>query len=150
MKVVELSGGKQQEVVIAKSLVQDPVSLFSMSRHAASIGAIVEIHELIQLLADEGKAVAVISSYPPESALFPIADVSLHRNAMCQRHRSCDRGVLIVINTIETATVMACHDGVAVVEFHPLPGHSIPYVIDPDHCGSHRRHLDCRAQRRAP
>jgi hypothetical protein len=54
---------------------------------------------------------------------------------------------LIVIKAIETAAVLACRDGVAVVEFHPLPGHPIPYVIDPDNCGSHRRHLVCGAQR---
>jgi hypothetical protein len=32
---------------------------------------------------------------------------------------------LIVIKAIETAAVLACRDGVAVVEFHPLPGHPI-------------------------
>ena len=72
-----------------------------MSRRGVDVSAIVEIHELIQRLADEGKAV-VISSYLPESALSPIADESLHRNAIRQgRHRSYDRGVLMVIKTIE-------------------------------------------------
>jgi simple sugar transport system ATP-binding protein len=90
---VELSGGNQQKMVIAQSLVQDPdLIIFDEPTRGVDVGAIVEIHELIQRPADEGKAVVVISSYLPESALSPIADVSLHRNAMCQRHRSCNRG----------------------------------------------------------
>ena len=66
MKVVELSGGTQQKVVIAKSLVQDPdLIIFDEPTRGVDVGAIVEIHELIQRLADEGKAVVVISSYLP-------------------------------------------------------------------------------------
>ena len=38
-KIVELSGGNQQKVVIAKSLVQDPSSSSSTSRPAASMSA---------------------------------------------------------------------------------------------------------------
>ena len=67
MKVVELSGGNQQKVVIAKSLVQDPdLIIFDEPTRGVDVGAIVEIHELIKRLADEGKAVVVISSYLPE------------------------------------------------------------------------------------
>jgi ABC-type sugar transport system ATPase subunit len=66
-KVVELSGGNQQKVVIAKSLVQDPdLIIFDEPTRGVDVGAIVEIHDLIQRLADEGKAVVVISSYLPE------------------------------------------------------------------------------------
>ena len=66
-KVVELSGGNQQKVVIAKSLVQDPsLIIFDEPTRGVDVGAIVEIHELINQLADEGKAVVVISSYLPE------------------------------------------------------------------------------------
>jgi simple sugar transport system ATP-binding protein len=67
MTVVELSGGNQQKVVIAKSLVQEPdLIIFDEPTRGVDVGAIVEIHELIQRLADEGKAVVVISSYLPE------------------------------------------------------------------------------------
>jgi simple sugar transport system ATP-binding protein len=67
IRVVELSGGNQQKVVIAKSLVQDPeLIIFDEPTRGVDVGAIVEIHELIQRLADEGKAVVVISSYLPE------------------------------------------------------------------------------------
>ncbi|MDE3176094.1 MAG: sugar ABC transporter ATP-binding protein [Pseudomonadota bacterium] len=66
-KVVELSGGNQQKVVMAKSLVQEPdLIIFDEPTRGVDVGAIVEIHELINRLADEGKAVVVISSYLPE------------------------------------------------------------------------------------
>jgi simple sugar transport system ATP-binding protein len=67
IKVVELSGGNQQKVVIAKSLIQEPeLIIFDEPTRGVDVGAIVEIHELISKLADEGKAVVVISSYLPE------------------------------------------------------------------------------------
>ena len=66
-RVVELSGGNQQKVVIASSLVQDPeLIVFDEPTRGVDVGAIAEIHELIQRLADDGKAVVVISSYLPE------------------------------------------------------------------------------------
>jgi len=66
-KVVELSGGNQQKVVIAKSLIQSPdLIIFDEPTRGVDVGAIVEIHEHINRLADEGKAVVVISSYLPE------------------------------------------------------------------------------------
>jgi simple sugar transport system ATP-binding protein len=66
MKVVELSGGNQQKAVIAKSLMQDPdLIIFDEPMRGVDVGVTIEIHELIQRLADEGKAVVVISSYLP-------------------------------------------------------------------------------------
>jgi ABC-type sugar transport system ATPase subunit len=67
VKVVELSGGNQQKVVIAKSLVQEPdLIVFDEPTRGVDVGAIEEIHQLINRLADENKAVVVISSYLPE------------------------------------------------------------------------------------
>jgi simple sugar transport system ATP-binding protein len=67
VKVIELSGGNQQKVVIAKSLVQEPdVVIFDEPTRGVDVGAITEIHAEINRLADEGKAVVVISSYLPE------------------------------------------------------------------------------------
>ncbi|HWH82520.1 MAG TPA: sugar ABC transporter ATP-binding protein [Burkholderiaceae bacterium] len=67
VNVVELSGGNQQKVVIAKSLVQEPrLVILDEPTRGVDVGAISEIHELIERLADEGKAVVVISSYLPE------------------------------------------------------------------------------------
>ena len=65
--VIELSGGNQQKVVIAKSLVQAPdLIIFDEPTRGVDVGAIAEIHTIINRLADEGKAVVVISSYLPE------------------------------------------------------------------------------------
>ncbi len=67
VKAIELSGGNQQKVVIAKSLVQEPeLIIFDEPTRGVDVGAITEIHQLINRLADEGKAVVVISSYLPE------------------------------------------------------------------------------------
>ena len=66
-KVIELSGGNQQKVVIAKALVQKPkLVIFDEPTRGVDVGAIAEIHQLINRLADEGMAVVVISSYLPE------------------------------------------------------------------------------------
>lgn len=66
-RVIELSGGNQQKVVIARSLVQKPkVIFFDEPTRGVDVGAISEIHHLINSLAEEGIAVVVISSYLPE------------------------------------------------------------------------------------
>jgi ABC-type sugar transport system ATPase subunit len=66
-RIVELSGGNQQKVTIAKSLGQDPsIIIFDEPTRGVDVGTIPEIHAQIRRLADEGKAVVVISSYLPE------------------------------------------------------------------------------------
>lgn len=65
--VVELSGGNQQKVVIGKALVQKPrLIIFDEPTRGVDVGAVAEIHALIDELADQGLAVVVISSYLPE------------------------------------------------------------------------------------
>ncbi|CCD84613.1 putative ribose ABC transporter (ATP-binding protein) [Bradyrhizobium sp. ORS 285] len=66
-RVVELSGGNQQKVVIARSLVQEPkLVIFDEPTRGVDVGAIAELHHVINELADAGLAVVVISSYLPE------------------------------------------------------------------------------------
>ncbi|MCW2305840.1 sugar ABC transporter ATP-binding protein [Rhodobium gokarnense] len=66
-RVVELSGGNQQKVVIGKGLVQKPrVVIFDEPTRGVDVAAIAEIHQLIKELADRGLAVVMISSYLPE------------------------------------------------------------------------------------
>lgn len=66
-RVIELSGGNQQKVVISKSLVQKPkMIIFDEPTRGVDVGAIAEIHQFINRLADAGLAVVVISSYLPE------------------------------------------------------------------------------------
>src|SRR5690606_3904079 len=65
--VIELSGGNQQKVVIAKSLIQEPeLIIFDEPTRGVDVGAVAEIHDIIRGLADQGLAVVVISSYLPE------------------------------------------------------------------------------------
>ncbi|SDG30957.1 sugar ABC transporter ATP-binding protein [Celeribacter baekdonensis] len=65
--VIELSGGNQQKVVIARALVQKPkVVFFDEPTRGVDVGAISEIHQLINDLAEQGIAIVVISSYLPE------------------------------------------------------------------------------------
>ncbi len=67
LKIIEYSGGNQQKVVVAKSLVQDPsVVIFDEPTRGVDVGAIPQIHAAIRTLAAEGCAVIVISSYLPE------------------------------------------------------------------------------------
>lgn len=66
-RVIELSGGNQQKVVIAKAMVQKPkLVIFDEPTRGVDVGAIQEIHELLHRLADNGLAVVLISSYLPE------------------------------------------------------------------------------------
>ncbi len=65
-RVLSLSGGNQQKV-IAKGLIQKPrLVIFNEPTRGVDVGSIVEIHQFINRLADEGITVVLISSYLPE------------------------------------------------------------------------------------
>ncbi|PTE08547.1 sugar ABC transporter ATP-binding protein [Mesorhizobium helmanticense] len=66
-RVIELSGGNQQKVVLSKALIQKPkLVILDEPTRGVDVGTIVEIHNFINELADSGMAVVVISSYLPE------------------------------------------------------------------------------------
>ena len=67
MEAGTLSGGNQQKVVLAKWLVGDvKVMILDEPTRGIDVGAKYEIYEIIDKLADAGKAVIVISSELPE------------------------------------------------------------------------------------
>ena len=72
-RVGDLSGGNQQKVVIAKWLFRDAdILLFDEPTRGIDIGAKFEIYRLLAALADEGRAILVVSSDMPE--LISICD----------------------------------------------------------------------------
>lgn len=65
--VSSLSGGNQQKVVLAKWMFTDPdVLILDEPTRGIDVGAKYEIYQIIQRLADQGKAVLFISSELPE------------------------------------------------------------------------------------
>lgn len=65
--VAQLSGGNQQKIVLAKWLLQNPdILIFDEPTRGIDVGAKTEIYKLIVKLAEEGKAIIVISSEMPE------------------------------------------------------------------------------------
>jgi putative multiple sugar transport system ATP-binding protein len=65
--VGKLSGGNQQKVVLSKWMFTDPdVLILDEPTRGIDVGAKYEIYTIINQLADEGKAVLVISSELPE------------------------------------------------------------------------------------
>jgi putative multiple sugar transport system ATP-binding protein len=63
----KLSGGNQQKVVLSKWILTDPdVLILDEPTRGIDVGAKYEIYSIINRMADEGKAVLVISSELPE------------------------------------------------------------------------------------
>ena len=61
--VVQLSGGNQQKVVFARTLMPDPeIVILDEPTRGIDVGAKADVHALIAGLADQGKAVLLISS----------------------------------------------------------------------------------------
>jgi len=66
-KVVNLSGGNQQKVVLAKWLLTNPdVLMVDEPTHGIDVGAKFEVYEILKTLASQGKGIIMISSDLPE------------------------------------------------------------------------------------
>jgi ribose transport system ATP-binding protein len=66
-RALELSGGNQQKVVLAKWLFKDcEILIFDEPTRGIDVGARCEIYRLLGELADQGKALLVVSSDLPE------------------------------------------------------------------------------------
>ena len=93
-----LSGGNQQKVVIAKWLLRDcDILIFDEPTRGIDVGAKAEIYRLMNQLADEGKAIIVISSELPE-----VLRLSHRIAVMCE-----GRLTGILPGGVEQETVMA-------------------------------------------
>jgi ribose transport system ATP-binding protein len=66
-KVIHLSGGNQQKVVLAKWLLTRPdVLIVDEPTHGIDVGSRYEIYEILKSLTAEGKSIIIISSDLPE------------------------------------------------------------------------------------
>jgi ribose transport system ATP-binding protein len=66
-RVVSLSGGNQQKVVVAKWLVRNcDILIFDEPTRGIDVGAKSEIYKLMNQLAAQGKSIIMISSEMPE------------------------------------------------------------------------------------
>jgi len=72
-KVSDLSGGNQQKVAIARLIYQDAdILLLDEPTRGVDVGSKAQVYETIARLANEGKAILMVSSYLPE--LFGMCD----------------------------------------------------------------------------
>ncbi len=70
VNVSTLSGGNQQKVLLAKWVISQPdILILDEPTRGIDVGAKYEIYEIIDKLADAGKAVIVISSSCPSSSV---------------------------------------------------------------------------------
>ena len=84
VNVGTLSGGNQQKVVLAKWVISDPdILILDEPTRGIDVGAKYEIYEIIDRMADAGKAVVVISSELPELI------------GICDRIYTVNQGVII-------------------------------------------------------
>jgi ABC-type sugar transport system ATPase subunit len=66
-KIMNLSGGNQQKVLVARWLLTDPdILILDEPTRGIDVGAKAEIHTLITNLAAKGKAIILVSSELPE------------------------------------------------------------------------------------
>jgi ribose transport system ATP-binding protein len=87
-KVITLSGGNQQKIVLAKWLTLQPKMLIlDEPTRGIDVGSKAEIHKLIAKLAESGIAVIVISSEMPE--IMGVSDRIITMRAGKNHRRVC-------------------------------------------------------------
>lgn len=116
-RVVNLSGGNQQKVVLSKWLFSNPeVLILDEPTRGIDVGAKYEIYSLISQLASEGKCIIMISSEMPEllgmcdriyvmSEQVKAGTISIHDFMAAEAGMSRSAGTC---NTMGTASTMAC------------------------------------------
>jgi inositol transport system ATP-binding protein len=81
--IINLSGGNQQKVLIARWLLTEPkILILDEPTRGIDVGAKAEIHRLISQLAGQGVAVIMISSEMPEVLGMSDRIMVLHEGRM--------------------------------------------------------------------
>jgi ribose transport system ATP-binding protein len=103
-RVIHLSGGNQQKVVIAKWLSTSPeLLIFDEPTIGVDVGARAEIYALIRELAEGGSGVIVVSSYLPE--VLELADriIVMHegrQTGSCSRDEATEERLLAMASKV--------------------------------------------------
>ena len=110
--ITALSGGNQQKVVIAKSLLTEPrVLMLDEPTRGIDVGAKAEIFEIMNQLAEKGLAVLFVSSELPEMFTIPDRVIVLSKGKMT--------GEFLHDELTEEALVLAA--GARQQTEHPVP-----------------------------
>ena len=110
--ITSLSGGNQQKVVIAKSLLTEPqVLMLDEPTRGIDVGAKAEIFEIMNQLAEKGLAILFVSSELPEMFTIPDRVIVLSKGRVT--------GEFLHDQLTEEALVLAA--GARQQTEHPMP-----------------------------
>lgn len=80
-KIISLSGGNQQKVILSRWLLSNPeILIVDEPTHGIDVGAKFEIYQLLRKLADDGMAIIFISSELPEVMGMSDKIVTMYRS----------------------------------------------------------------------
>jgi len=110
-KVLNLSGGNQQKVVIAKWLALHPkILIMDEPTRGIDIGAKAEVHGLMHQLAADGVAILMISSELPEIVHMSDRVLVMHQGRIAgelQREEATQEAIMTLATGISAATETA-------------------------------------------